>query len=235
MIEIRNLTKKYGKFEVLKSINLDIKNNQIISLMGPNGSGKTTLIKSVLGLVIPECGDIIINGINTKSDFIYRKQIGYMPQTAYFPENLKVSEVIQIIKEIRKTEVDYDFELYETLNIENFSGKKISALSQGMKQKVSCAITFLFNPSILILDEPTAGLDPISAEILKNKILSESEKGKLILFTTHILNEVKELSNRMIFLLDGEVLFEKNIERISSGFESDTIFNELRELRKYYE
>ena len=128
MIEIRNLTKKYGKFEVLKSINLDIKNNQIISLMGPNGSGKTTLIKSVLGLVIPECGDIIINGINTKSDFIYRKQIGYMPQTAYFPENLKVSEVIQIIKEIRKTEVDYDFELYETLNIENFSGKKDSNL-----------------------------------------------------------------------------------------------------------
>lgn len=235
MIEITNLTKKYGKFEVLKSIDLKIANNQIVSLMGPNGSGKTTLIKSILGLVIPDRGTILVNGINTKADFIYRKAIGYMPQTAYFPDNLKVSEVIQIIKGIRKDEVEYDMELYEMLNIEYFSGKKISALSQGMKQKVSCAITFLFNPAILILDEPTAGLDPISAEILKNKILKESEKGKLIIFTTHILNEVKELSDRMIFLLDGEILFEKIIERMPSGFESKIIFNELRDLKKYYE
>jgi len=234
MIEIKNLTKRFWKFDVLKSINLIIEGNQIVSLMGPNGSGKTTLIKAILGLVIPENGEITVNGINTKRDFKYRKSIGYMPQTACFPDNLKVSEVIQIIKEIRKNETEYDMELYEMLNIESFSDKKIFTLSQGMKQKVSCAITFLFNPSILILDEPTAGLDPISAEIFKNKLLSESEKGKLILFTTHILNEVKELSNRMIFLLDGEIMLEKKNERISSGSDSDSIYNELLMLKKYY-
>ncbi len=235
MIDIRNITKSYGKFEVLKSVNLEINEGQILTLMGPNGSGKTTLLKCLLGLVLPDSGDIFVNGINVRNNFEYRQKIGYMPQTAHFPENIKVSDVMQIIREIRGEKTAVDFEIFETFGIENFSQKKISALSQGMKQKVSASLTFMFDSEILILDEPTVGLDPLSAEFLKGKILKEKDKGKLILITTHILNEVKEMSDRLTFLLEGEVRVDRLIEAKEKEEKSNGILEKFSDLFKNYE
>lgn len=235
MIDIRNITKSYGKFEVLKSVNLEINEGQILTLMGPNGSGKTTLLKCLLGLVLPDSGDIFMNGINVRNNFEYRQKIGYMPQTAHFPENIKVSDVMQIIREIRGEKTAVDFEIFETFGIENFSQKKISALSQGMKQKVSASLTFMFDSEILILDEPTVGLDPLSAEFLKGKILKEKDKGKLILITTHILNEVKEMSDRLTFLLEGEVRVDRLIEAKEKEEKSNGILEKFSDLFKNYE
>lgn len=235
MIDIRNITKSYGKFEVLKSVNLEINEGQILTLMGPNGSGKTTLLKCLLGLVLPDSGDIFVNGINVRNNFEYRQKIGYMPQTAHFPENIKVSDVMQIIREIRGEKTAVDFEIFETFRIENFSQKKISALSQGMKQKVSASLTFMFDSEILILDEPTVGLDPLSAEFLKGKILKEKDKGKLILITTHILNEVKEMSDRLTFLLEGEVRVDRLIEAKEKEEKSNGILEKFSDLFKNYE
>lgn len=235
MIDIRNITKSYGKFEVLKSVNLEINEGQILTLMGPNGSGKTTLLKCLLGLVLPDSGEIFVNGINVRNNFEYRQKIGYMPQTAHFPENIKVSDVMQIIREIRGEKTAVDFEIFETFGIENFSQKKISALSQGMKQKVSASLTFMFDSEILILDEPTVGLDPLSAEFLKGKILKEKDKGKLILITTHILNEVKEMSDRLTFLLEGEVRVDRLIEAKEKEEKSNGILEKFSDLFKNYE
>lgn len=234
MISIENINKYYGKFHILKSVNLVIEKNSIVTVMGPNGSGKTTLLKCILGLVIPDSGDIIVDGVSIKNNFEYRHKIGYMPQTAYFPENIRVKDVIHIIKEIRGEQTAIDFELYDYYGVEKFADKKISSLSQGMKQKVSSSLTFMFNSDILILDEPTSGLDPLSAEYMKQKIKNEKDKGKLIIITTHILNEVEELSDRMIFLLDGEVRVDKLNER-DSYFEAKGLLNKFSELFKSYE
>lgn len=235
MIDIRNINKSYGRFKVLKSVCLEFEKGQILTLMGPNGSGKTTLLKCILGLVLPDSGDILVNNSNVRNNFEYRNKIGYMPQTAHFPENIKVSDIIQIVREIRGEKTAVDFEIFDTFGIENFAYKKISTLSQGMKQKVSASLTFMFDSEILILDEPTVGLDPLSAEYLKEKILKEKEKGKLILITTHILNEVKVLSDRLIFLLEGEVRVDKMIDGIEKEEKSNGILEKFSDLFKNYE
>ncbi len=234
MISIENINKTYGKFHILKSVNLNIEKGQIVTVMGPNGSGKTTLLKCILGLVIPDNGDIKVDGKTIKNNFEYRHKIGYMPQTAFFPENIRVKDVIQIIKEIRGEKAAVDFELYDYYEIEKFTEKKVSSLSQGMKQKVSSALTFMFDSDILILDEPTAGLDPLSAKYMKIKIRKEKDKGKLIIITTHILNEVEELSDRIIFLLDGEVRVNR-VNESGSTNGAEGILNKFTELFKSYE
>jgi Cu-processing system ATP-binding protein len=213
MIKIRNIEKVYKKFSVLKNMSLDFENGTCTAIMGPNGSGKTTLLKSILGLVIPEQGDIYVDGANIRNNYLYRKKIGYMPQTAYYPENLKSGEVISIIKEIRNAKEANDKELFESFATNSFGSKAISALSQGMKQRLSGALAFMFDSDIIILDEPTAGLDPHSSEILKKKILKEKEKGKLILFTTHIISEVAELADRFIFMYEGNIHIDEKIHR----------------------
>lgn len=220
MINISHLNKSYGKLKALNDINLTFRAGEIVTLMGPNGSGKTTLLKSILGLVLPESGDIFVNDVNISKDFNYRQLIGYMPQVAFFPENLKVKEVITIIKDIRKKS-EYDYELMDKLKINDMSEKKISALSQGMKQRLSGVLAFLFDSEIIILDEPTAGLDPASAEFMKNKILKEKSGGKLIIITTHVLNEVEELADRLIFMYEGKIRLEQEVDKVkiqNNGF-----------------
>lgn len=220
MIKISSLSKTYNKLKALDNVDLLFEKGEIVALLGPNGSGKTTLLKSILGLVLPESGDIFVNDKDIKSDFRYREMIGYMPQTASYPDNLKVEEVLRIIKDIRNKK-EYENELIEELKIREMYGKKINALSQGMKQRLSAALTFLFDSEIIILDEPTAGLDPASADYLKMKILKEKSKGKLIIVTTHIISEVEELADRFIFMHEGRVKIEKGIDKMkvqNNGF-----------------
>jgi len=215
MIEIKGLNKTYNKFKALDNINLVFAKGEIVALLGPNGSGKTTLLKSILGLVLPESGEIFVNQINIKKDYKYRELIGYMPQSASYPGNLKVGEVIKIVKDMR-INGNFDYELMDELRITDMYGKRINALSQGMQQRLSAALTFLFKSEIIILDEPTAGLDPASAYFLKNKITNEKLKGKLIIVTTHIISEVEELADRFVFMHEGRVKIENKIDKINT-------------------
>lgn len=222
MIDIVNLNKSYGKFKALNDINLSLPNGEIITLMGPNGSGKTTLLKSILGLVLPDSGEITVNDININKNYRYRELIGYMPQAAFFPDNLKVKEVIAIIKDIRKKNI-FDEELMDEFRIYEMLNKKITSLSQGMKQRLSGALTFLFDSEIIVLDEPTAGLDPASTEFMKKKIIKEKSKGKLIIITTHIINEVEELADRLVFMFEGRIKLDQKIDKVkivNNGFKS---------------
>jgi len=228
MILGKSLTKKYENVFALDSVDFTILDNKLTYLVGPNGSGKTTLIKCLLGLVKSSDGEIKINQEIINGNYNYRDTIGYMPQVASFPENLTVLEVINMIKEIRNHTKDYDEELIEKFNLHREFKKIIKNLSGGTKQKLNAAIAFLFNPSILILDEPSAGLDPISSSQLKDKIIREREKGKTVLLTSHIINELEELAEEIIFLYEGKVLFlvgkneliektmERNLERAIS-------------------
>lgn len=208
MIVLNELTKKFGTLEALKNISLEIKKGTITYLVGPNASGKTTLIKSILGLVKPTTGFITIDNERLNGNHFYRSKIGYMPQIASFPDNLTVAEIIKMMKNLREDFITYDEELIEHFKLEKEYNKRLKNLSGGTKQKVNGVIAFLFNPEILILDEPTAGLDPVSSSILKDKILKENRKGKTILFTSHILSELEELAEDVIFLLEGESRFQ---------------------------
>lgn len=217
MIRIEQLTKSFGKFKALDNINLQLSEGQAISLLGPNGSGKTTLIKSILGLVIPEKGIIEINGSVVKKDWLYRSKIGYMPQIGRYPDNMTIEQVIQLIKEIRKDHTSYDEELIYGFGLDKVKSKTMRNLSGGTRQKVSASLAFLFSPDIYILDEPTAGLDPVSSELLKEKIIKECAKGKLILITSHVLSDLEGIASHIIYLQDGKVMFYKSVEELQES------------------
>ena len=215
MIRIEHINKKFKKLLALNDINAQFEKGQVISLIGPNGSGKTTLIKSILGMVKPDGGKIFFNNEPINGEPSYRSQIGYMPQIGRYPDNMKVGQLFKMLRNIRNVPGDnIDEELIEKFGIERIFDKPMRTLSGGTRQKVSAAVAFLFDPSVLILDEPTAGLDPLSSEILKEKILNEKSKNKLILITSHILSDLDELTTHIMYLQEGKMEFFKEIEQL---------------------
>tara|TARA_R100001369_G_C3319489_1_gene168705 strand:- start:790 stop:1500 length:711 start_codon:yes stop_codon:yes gene_type:complete len=219
MIEINNLHKKFGKNEVLKGIDLTINNGGIFAVLGPNGSGKTTLIKSILGMVVPNSGTIKLNGNSIKKSWEYRNDIDYLPQIANFPGNLSVKELIKMIKDLRSSKIADDKRLIELFKLQPFLDKKLSNLSGGTKQKVNLVLTFMFDSPLVILDEPTTGLDPISHIRLKQLITEEKEKGKTILITSHIMSFVEEIADEIVFLLEGKIYFRGSIPELKTKTE----------------
>lgn len=213
MISIKKLHKTFAKNSVLDDLNLDIDSGGIFAILGPNGSGKTTLIKSVLGMVVPNTGDITINEVNTKNNWNYRLHINYLPQIANFPGNLKVSELITMIKDLRNKPCD-EKPLIELFGLEPFLDKKLVNLSGGTKQKVNIVICFMSDSPLIILDEPTNGLDPRALIHLKELILKEKKAGKTILVTTHIMPFVEEVSDEIVYLLEGKIYFKGSIKQL---------------------
>jgi Cu-processing system ATP-binding protein len=215
MIEITNLQKSFGKVEVLDGVSLTIDDKGIFAILGPNGSGKTTLIKSILGMVIPQAGEININGQNIKGKWDYRKDIDYLPQIAQFPDNITVIELLNMIKNLRGQKTS-DQKLIELFKLEPFLDKKLGNLSGGTKQKVNLVLAFMFDSPILILDEPTTGLDPVSLIHLKDLIRAEKAAGKTILITTHIMDFVDTMADEIVFLLEGDIYFRGTVKELKN-------------------
>jgi len=211
MIKFENLNKKFGKLEVLKNLNLDLKKGSVNAILGPNGSGKTTLIKCLLGMVLPDSGVISINGKEIKREWKYREEIDYMPQIANFPANLKVREIISMLKDIRDRDARDEY-LLNYFGLESHLNKQLSNLSGGTKQKVNIVLAFMFDNPLVILDEPTNGLDPVALIKLKELIAEEIERGKTILFTTHIIRLVEELAEDIVFLLEGKTYYQGSVK-----------------------
>ena len=237
MIEVKKLTKKFGKFTALDDLNLSFTNSKSIALIGPNGCGKTTLIKSILGLNVIETGDILVDGKSVKDDYRYRKDIGYMPQIGRYPENMSIGQTIKMIKDTRKiSETHLDTELLENFELEKMYDKKMGTLSGGTTQKVSAVLAFMFDPKVIILDEPTAGLDPLASEILKNKIIKEKNRGKLIIITSHLLSELDDIVSEIVFMNEGKIIVQQSVtdlmtERKSEKI-SESIISILKEMKK---
>ncbi len=214
MITITQLEKRFGRLHVLRGLDLEIRPNQVTAVLGPNGAGKTTLIKSLLGLVKADSGSITIAGQKINGDASYRSKIGYMPQNARYPDNLSVEEIIEMVKDVRGTGDETDEELFHAFNLKTEMHKKFKTLSGGNRQKVSAVLAFLFRPDIIFLDEPSAGLDPVSSSCLKDKIAREKEAGKTIILTSHIMSEIQELADKVVYILDGVIHFEMTVNQL---------------------
>lgn len=225
MIEITELSKTYGRQRVLNELSLTLEKGQSIGLIGPNGSGKTTLIKCILGLVRPTEGRIQVNGKDISKDCSYRSSIGYMSQISSFPDHMKVRGLFRMVRSLRPGygEADLDQELYERYDIASMGHKALGNLSGGMRQKVSAALAFLFDPPIMILDEPTAGLDPVSNEAFKEKVQESVQKGKLVLISSHILSELDEVIGQVVYLMEGELTFFKSLEQLREETTEDRL------------
>lgn len=216
MIITTNVSKKFGKLQALNNVSLTCLKSECIALIGPNGSGKTTFIKSILGMVVPDSGFITFNGDNILHNVNYRRKIGYMPQIGRYPDNMTISQVLLMMKDIRSAHQSelLDESLIIDLGLQKLMNKRMRTLSGGTRQKVSAALAFLFNPDVLILDEPTAGLDPVSTELLKEKIILEKSKGKLIMITSHVLSELDDMITQVIYMQDGSPVFHTSIEEL---------------------
>lgn len=212
MIVAKNITKKFGKLKALDNISVTFSKGECIALLGPNGCGKTTLIKSLLGMVVPDGGTIHFDNEPITGKWKYRSRIGYMPQIGRYPENMTIAQIIGMMKDIRKeNDKTPDEELVKNFGLQNMMQKKMRTLSGGTTQKVSAALAFMFHPDVLILDEPTAGLDPLSSEKLKQKIIREKQNGKLVLITSHILSELDDLITEVFYMQEGKLLFHKKL------------------------
>jgi Cu-processing system ATP-binding protein len=215
MIRIDHISKKFRKIKALDDVSAQFDRGQVVSLIGPNGSGKTTLIKCVLGMVRPATGKILVDDQLINGDPSYREKIGYMPQIGRYPDNMKVGQLFSMMKNIRNADDDnLDNDLIIKFNLVSIFDKPMRTLSGGTRQKVSAALAFYFHPDILILDEPTAGLDPLSSEVLKEKIIAEKKRNKLILITSHLLSELDELTTHVMYLQEGQLQFFKNVETL---------------------
>ncbi len=212
-IEIAGLRKRFGRALVLDGIDASITRGRVTALVGPNAAGKSTLLKCLLGLVRPDAGTLIVDGVEVNGDPAYRRAIGYMPQRAPFPENLTGHEVLALLRQVRG-DVPVDFELIERFGIAGELAKRVATLSGGTRQKLNAVAAYLFRPSIVILDEPSAGLDPVANRALKRKILQTRDAGVTHLITSHVLSEVEELADEVLLLLDGRVHYNGSVNNL---------------------
>lgn len=213
IIEVRNLTKYYGKTLGVENLSLELKQGEIFGFIGPNGAGKSTTIRSILNLINKTKGEVKIFGKTfTRDNLELKKLIGYLPSEVYLYEELTVKEILdfhesfydEYLKERRKN-------LVSLLQIDE--KKKVEDLSLGNKKKVGIVLSLLHNPKILILDEPTSGLDPIMQQVFYKLLLEEKKKGTTIIYSTHILSEVSKICDRVGIIKEGHLL---KIETINS-------------------
>ncbi|MGB4840056.1 MAG: ABC transporter ATP-binding protein [Saprospiraceae bacterium] len=232
MIQLIDISKSFGKTEALRDVSINLEAGKCIGLIGPNACGKTTLIKNILSMVVPSKGKILFDGQDIQGDVLYKKRIGYMPQIGRYPENMSVIQVINMIRDIRKFTGTEDEELFYAFGLDKISDKKMRTLSGGTTQKVSATLAFIFDPPVLILDEPTAGLDPLASELLRDKIIREREKGKLIIITSHLLSELDDLLTDIIFMQEASVLFYKTMPALFEETGEDRVSKAISKLLK---
>lgn len=206
MIKIESLSKSYGPTTAIRNLSLEIPSGEITGLAGPNACGKTTLIKSILGLVKPDSGSLTIDGLYP-SDTSSRRLIGYMPQTPRYPDNMCPKELFELLARLRGESSPMLGDLVAQFDLGAHMLVPLSRLSTGTKQKVSAIAALMFNPKLLILDEPTAGFDPIACAVFKRLLAEAANKKTTVLIVSHIVPELEQLAQNLIFMLGGESIF----------------------------
>ena len=242
MLIVNNVSKSYGKFLVLKDINLEFTNG-VYGLLAPNGAGKTTLIKMLVTLLFPNEGEILYNGTEiSKMGDDYRDILGYLPQEFGYYKNYSPRKFLHYLSALkgmdRKQAKERIDELLKLVGLENVADKKMKKFSGGMIQRVGIAQAMLNDPKILILDEPTAGLDPKERVRFRN-LLAELSRERIVILSTHIVSDIESIANEIIMIKDKKVLYKdtlRNICKILDGmvYETKVDFDEVSDFRKQH-
>ena len=215
MIKIKNLTKMYKSKKAVDNIDLHIKKGETFGFIGPNGAGKSTTIRCILKLINKNQGEIFVNGQNIEKSEEYKEEIGYLPSDVNLYQNFKVSEIYKYASKLYKKDCEKRLNyLVEKLEID--TTKKISELSYGNLKKVGIVIALMHEPKIIILDEPTSGLDPLKQKEFFEILKEEKEKGTTIFFSSHNLEEVKKISDRVGIIKDGKIVEIKTKEELTN-------------------
>ena len=217
MIVTRGVVKRFGRRTVLAGLDAEIRTGRITALVGPNGAGKTTFLKVLLGLARPTAGQVAIDGVILDGSPEYRAQIGYMPQIVHFPAHLRGSDLMTMVTALRGGTTQPDLSLAEAFDLGDTMRRPLGELSGGTRQKINAVLAFAFAPRLLILDEPTAGLDPLAARVLKDRILAERARGTTVLITSHVLPELEELADDVLFLVEGKTAWAGAVKALTHG------------------
>ena len=232
LVQVRALTKAYGRRQVLQGIDLDVARGAVTAVIGPNGAGKTTLNKTLLGLVRPDGGTVHFDGLDTAGEIAHRARIGYMPQAARFPENFSARDVLTLLADLRGSARSRDEDLVTALTLEAFLDQPVRALSGGQRQRLNAAAAFLFTPDLLLLDEPTAGLDPVASGVLKDKIREVRDAGRAVLITSHVLSELEEFTDVVVFLHEGRVRYAGALDALRRRTGASTLEQAIAQLMR---
>jgi len=222
MLEIENLSKRFGRLRVLTDVSMSARSGRVTAVLGPNAAGKTTLAKIVAGLARADRGVVRIGGapIDPRGD--YKRRLGYMPQAPALPDTLTPSDLFALLRRLRGA-CALDSALISDLDLGEHLGKPFRTLSGGTKQKVNAAVAFLFSPALLVLDEPTNGLDPVSSAVVRAKIRSCRQEGRAVLLTSHIMSEIEQLADDVVLLHDGKVQFSGDVTMLKRETRQPTI------------
>lgn len=240
-VELKDLRMNYGTKEVLKGINLDVHKGEIIGYIGTNGAGKSTTIKIILGIVEGYTGEVKVLGTDISKDIVeYKRKIGYVPEVADIYDNLTAREYLTFIGSLYGLSYQQAGEkalkMMNVFGIKEAYDSRINSYSKGMKQKVLLIASMLHNPDILFLDEPLSGLDANSVMVVKEILSTLSKQGKTIFYSSHIMDVVERISNRIILINDGQIAADGSFEDLknkSSEGSLDQIFNQITGFDQY--
>jgi len=216
MIVLHRVRKRFGTQRVLEDISVTIPAGRSVAVVGPNAAGKSTLLKCILGLVRVDSGEIWVGGVSIEQTPAYRQRMGYMPQQPRLPENLTAAEIIELVKQVRGLSGAVEEPYIERFALTQELAKPVRALSGGTRQKLSAVLALMGEPEILVLDEPTAGLDPVTAQRFKAELHARRAAGTTVLLTTHIVSELPELVDEVLVLLEGRVVLHEPIAALAT-------------------
>lgn len=219
MIQVDHLTKKFGKFTAVNDISFEVERGEVFALLGPNGSGKTTTMKAIVGLNVPTLGRVVVNGIDVLRQPKEAKQfVSYLPQRVVFPESLTAREVLRFYGRIRKLTNERADEALAKARFNGFTDKLVSEFSGGMIQRLGLAVVTMPDAPILLLDEPTANLDPLGVKRFREFVLEQKQQGKTIVFSTHLLDEAEQLADRVAIFVAGKLVALESIDNLRKTF-----------------
>ena len=219
-LTVANLSKSYDGLQAVDSLSLEVKRGEIYGFLGPNGAGKTTTIKMILGLTFPDAGDVLIDGVNlSERPHEIKRRIGFLPERLAFYDNLTALQTLEFYASLKRHDLKGLTELLDSVGLQQFAGKKVGTFSKGMIQLLGVAQALMGSPSLLLLDEPTTGLDPNWTRVVKDRILKANKEGATVFFSSHLLTEVQELAGRVGILNRGKLIAEDTLSNLGSALE----------------
>ena len=221
ILKAENLIKKYKQRTVVNDVSFEVNQGEIVGLLGPNGAGKTTLLRMITGIFYPDSGNILLDG-KTFDPIKDIPKIGYMPEERGLYKKMKIGEqalYLARLKGLSKQEaIKRIKEWFEKFEMESWWNKKVDDLSKGMSQKLQFVTTVLHEPKLLILDEPFSGLDPVNSNLIKDEIFKLSKKGVTIIFSTHRMEQVEEICEKIVLVNKGRKILDGNLQQIKTNF-----------------